>query len=92
METLNQCLEEVKRWKRPNRLKLNSDKKEVLLTGPNLALGNGITAMVDRVALPLKVHIYGLRVLLDPAMLCFFLGMKELSMITHGLVTSGLDY
>ncbi|KAF7249720.1 Plexin-D1 [Varanus komodoensis] len=63
---LNQCLAEVMGWMRANKLKLNSDKTEVLLVG-GLGLGMGDLGLVlNGVALPLRDRVCCLGVLLDP--------------------------
>lgn len=49
METLNHYLEKVMGWMRKNKLRLNPDKREVLLEGPNSVLGSGCTSRLARV-------------------------------------------
>lgn len=43
VELLNLCLKTVMGWLRANKLKLNSDKMDVLLVGSSCVLGSGCT-------------------------------------------------
>lgn len=54
-------LEKVWDWLKVSNLRLNPDKREVLLVGPDLALGRGYTVLLDGTALP---HVCTLGVLL----------------------------
>lgn len=51
LEALNQCLEAVMSWLRPNKWKHNLDKLEVVLVASTLVLGRSYTSMLDGVAL-----------------------------------------
>lgn len=54
---------------RANKLKLSLDNTDVLLVVTNSTLGNGITSMLEKVALPLKAHAHSLEVFLDLVLL-----------------------
>lgn len=62
VETLDRCLREIMGWMTANKLKLNQDKMEALLVGPNATLGSGTAPMLDTVSLPMKAHIRNLNV------------------------------
>lgn len=54
---------------RMNKRRLDPDKPEVLVIGPDSALGSGCTLMLDRVTLFRKDQVCNLGVLLDLALL-----------------------
>lgn len=58
-ERLDQGLEVVRGGRRANKLRLNHDKMEVVVVGPDSDLGNGNKAVLDGVALPLKAYALG---------------------------------
>ena len=63
--TLNQCLASVMGWMRANKLKLNPEKKEVLLVSCKGDKEIGILPVLNGVTLPLKTQVCSLGVLLD---------------------------
>uniref|UniRef100_A0A803TBP9 Reverse transcriptase domain-containing protein n=1 Tax=Anolis carolinensis TaxID=28377 RepID=A0A803TBP9_ANOCA len=68
VQVLNWCLATVSDWMRANRLKLNSDKTEVLLVSRRAEQGIGLQPVLDRVTLSLKTQVRSLGVILDSSL------------------------
>ncbi|KAF7252094.1 RutC family protein in vnfA 5'region [Varanus komodoensis] len=66
MAVLNWCLAKVMGWMSANKLKLNSDKMEVLLVGGSGFREGELNLVLNGVALPLRDEVHSLGVLLDP--------------------------
>lgn len=65
VETLSHCLRWIKGSIRNNKLKLKSNKAEILMIGVNLNLGSKVALLLDEAPLPLKVHVCSLGMFLD---------------------------
>uniref|UniRef100_A0A803TWX8 Reverse transcriptase domain-containing protein n=1 Tax=Anolis carolinensis TaxID=28377 RepID=A0A803TWX8_ANOCA len=68
VQVLNRCLAAVSDWMRANKLKLSSDKTEVLLFSRKAEQGTGLQPMLDGVTLPLKTQVRSLGILLDSSL------------------------
>lgn len=69
MEELGHDLEKVRNWMRLNKPRVNLDKTEVVLVGPDLTMGSDCDMMLEGVVLPPKDQVRSLGVLLDLVLL-----------------------
>lgn len=68
-EEFGHGLEKGRDWMIIDKLKLNSDKMEMLVMGPYSDLGNGCILTLDGVALPCKNQVHSLGIVLDTVQL-----------------------
>ncbi|XP_078241329.1 uncharacterized protein LOC140704108 [Pogona vitticeps] len=68
VSVLNLCLDLIMDWMRVNKLKLNPDKRKVLLVGTSLDRLQGHFPALNGVEIPLRDRVCSLGVLLDPGL------------------------